>query len=192
MRKSVVSRETHETKIEIELNLDAQGGLKGTSGVGFFDHMLNALTFRAGVTLDLKCQGDLFIDDHHTVEDIGIVLGMAFGEALGDKKGITRFGSSSVPMDEALANCAIDISGRGMLVFNAEIPLNTIGNFTTEMTEEFFRAFAGKAGITLHINLAYGKNTHHILEAIFKSVGVALSKAIKINGTGIPSTKGVL
>ena len=200
MRKATVIRETHETKIELALNLDPPlaetagfaNHLNGTAGIGFFDHMLTALVFRAGIAVDLKCQGDLHVDDHHTVEDVGVVLGMAFAEALGDKAGIMRFGQSSMPMDEALANCAIDISGRGFLVFNADMPTPVVGSFSTEMVEEFFRAFAVKAGITLHINLAYGKNTHHIIEAIFKSVGAALNQAIQIKGTGVPSTKGVL
>ena len=197
MRKAVVNRETHETKIELSLNLDEAGLINSSAkniatGVGFFDHMLTALAFRAGVTLNITCDGDLEVDDHHTVEDIGITLGLAFKEALGERRGIARFGNAVVPMDEALAKCALDISGRGFLVFNAEIPMQKIGDFTTEMVEEFFRAFAVQAGITLHINLAYGKNTHHIIEAIFKSVGMALSQAIKIEGTHVPSTKGVL
>ncbi|MCL2372644.1 MAG: imidazoleglycerol-phosphate dehydratase HisB [Defluviitaleaceae bacterium] len=191
MREAVVNRETLETKIKLQLNLDNPGA-KISTGVGFFDHMLNLLAFRAGIGLEVSCQGDLHVDDHHTIEDVGIALGTAFAEAISDKRGINRYGNAAIPMDEALAECALDISGRGFLVFNAQMPQPQIGNFNTEMTEEFFRAFATKAGITLHINLRYGKNTHHIIEAIFKAVGVAISQAIKVNGTEISSTKGLL
>ena len=191
-RCSAISRETNETKIELAINLDEQSENKINTGVGFFDHMLNLLAFRAGITLNVKCRGDLHIDDHHTVEDIGIALGKAFADALSDKKGIVRYGNAAIPMDEAISQCALDISGRGFLVLNANIPAVMCGNFSTEMTEEFFRAFAHQAGITLHINVPYGKNSHHIIEAIFKSVGVALAQAIKIEGTAVPSTKGLL
>lgn len=194
MRTAVVNRETHETSIQLSLNLDMQEQSKFNIGVGFFEHMLNLLAFRAGITLDVTCKGDLHIDDHHSVEDIGIAFGKALNEALGDKRGIARYGWAAIPMDESLAQCALDICGRGFLVFNAEMPMPVIGNYSTEMTEEFFRAFATHAGISLHVNLVYGKNTHHITEAIFKSVGVALSQAIKIGDgvTGVPSTKGLL
>lgn len=194
MRTGMVNRESNETKIKLNLNLDPpRPEVKGTTGIGFFDHMLNAMCFRAGIAIDMRCcQGDLHVDDHHTVEDLGIVLGMAFIKAIGDKKGITRFGQSTIPMDEALANCSLDISGRGFLVFNATLPQQQVGTLSTEMVEEFFRAFATKAGITLHINLNYGKNVHHMIEAIFKAAGAALKKAIKIEGSDVPSTKGIL
>jgi len=192
MRKALVNRDTLETKIHLTLDLDNKGENKINTGVGFFDHMLNLMAFRAGFTLNVTCDGDLHIDDHHSIEDVGIALGKAFSEAIGDKKGITRYGNAFIPMDESLAQCTLDISGRGFLVFNAELPNPQLGSFSTEMTEEFFRAFSVGAGITLHINLLYGKNTHHIIEAIFKAVGAALSQAIKIEGTGVSSTKGLL
>ncbi|MCL1877928.1 MAG: imidazoleglycerol-phosphate dehydratase HisB [Defluviitaleaceae bacterium] len=192
MRKSVFERRTNETFINIDLNLDVKGENKISSGIGFFDHMLELLAFRAGISLRLECRGDLHVDAHHTVEDVGICVGQAIKNALGDKAGIARYGTASLPMDEALANVALDICGRGHLVFNAEIPAENCGTFPTELTEEFFRALANNAGITLHINLAYGKNSHHIIEAIFKAVGIALREAIAINGIEISSTKGVL
>jgi len=189
----MVNRETNETKVNISLDLNKSGEITISTGVGFFDHMLHLLAFRSGVSMSVECKGDLHIDDHHSVEDVGISMGQAFREALGDKKGIARYGTATIPMDEALAECALDISGRGFLVFNAQIPAPMAGDFCTEMVEEFFRAFAIQAGITLHINLAYGKNTHHIIEAIFKSVGAAIGQAIKIVGADcVPSTKGML
>jgi imidazoleglycerol-phosphate dehydratase len=155
--------------------------------------MLELLAFRAGFSLRLECQGDLQVDGHHSVEDVGICFGEAIKTALGDKAGIARYGTVSMPMDEVLVNCALDICGRGHLVFNAEIPGSKCGTFETELTQEFFRALAVNAGITLHINLAYGKNSHHIIEAIFKAVGTALGQATRvIHGIEISSTKGVL
>jgi imidazoleglycerol-phosphate dehydratase len=192
MRKSVLERRTKETYINLDLNLDLKDQSEIYTGIGFFDHMLDALVFRAGITLQLECQGDLQVDGHHTVEDIGICMGQAMKIALDDKAGIARYGTAAVPMDEALVNCAMDISGRGFLVFNAEIPSKECGNFATDLTEEFFRAFAVNAGITLHINLVYGQNSHHIIEAIFKAAGIALGQAIKVNGIEISSTKGLL
>jgi len=192
MRKSVFERRTNETYINIDLNLDLIDQTEIFTGIGFFDHMLEAMAFRAGITIQLECQGDLQVDAHHTVEDIGICIGKALKIALDEKRGISRFASSSTPMDEALVNCALDISGRGILVFNADIPPQMCGNFPTEMTEEFFRAMAHNAGITLHINLAYGKNAHHIIEAMFKAVGTALGQAIQVISDTTPSTKGVI
>ncbi|MDR0272033.1 MAG: imidazoleglycerol-phosphate dehydratase HisB [Clostridiales bacterium] len=192
MRKSVLERRTNETFINLDLNLDLKDQSEIYTGIGFFDHMLELLAFRAGVSLQLECQGDLQIDNHHTVEDVGICLGQALKIALDDKAGIARYASVSLPMDEVLVNCALDICGRGHLVFNAEISAEKCGTFETEMTEEFFRAFAHNAGVTLHINLAYGKNAHHIIEAMFKALGCALGEAIKVDGIEIPSTKGVL
>jgi imidazoleglycerol-phosphate dehydratase len=193
MRKGVLERRTNETFINTDLNLD--GGTKELeifTGLGFFDHMLELLAFRAGISLRLECQGDLQIDGHHTVEDVGICIGQAIKMALDDKAGIARYGAASLPMDEVLVNCALDICGRGHLVFNADIPAQMCGTFSTDLTEEFFRALAHNAGITLHINLAYGKNSHHIIEAIFKAVGCALRQAVAITGDVISSTKGVL
>ena len=193
MRKTVLERVTAETAVRIDLNLDRHDTSRIATGIGFFDHMLNLFAFRAGMTLDLSCEGDLHIDAHHTVEDVGIALGQAIREALGDKRGIARYSSVSLPMDEALVHCALDVSGRGFLVFHATLPAQQLGAFETELVEEFFRAVALQAGITLHLNLAYGKNTHHIIEAMFKAFGMALGQAIaRTDSERIPSTKGVL
>ncbi|MCL2198561.1 MAG: imidazoleglycerol-phosphate dehydratase HisB [Defluviitaleaceae bacterium] len=192
MRKAVFERNTKETSIKLALNLDEAGQNKISTGIGFFDHMLELMAFRAGFSLSLECEGDLNIDTHHTVEDVGICLGTAFKDALGDKAGINRYGSCAMPMDEALVSCVLDISNRGFLVFNAPLPAEVCGTFETEGTEEFLRAFAVNAGITLHVNLAYGINTHHIIEAIFKGAGGALRQAIAVTGAGVSSTKGVL
>jgi len=193
MRKAILERKTKETDIKIGMNLDQQGEGQIDTGIGFFDHMLELFAFRAGITLDVKCQGDLHIDGHHTVEDVGIAIGQAISEALGEKRGITRYSSASVPMDESLVHCVMDISSRPFLVFNAELPSQRVGTLETELIVEFFRAIALNAGITLHINLAYGTNTHHIIEAIFKAFGVAFKQAISLTGgSEIPSTKGVL
>jgi len=193
MREAVLERTTKETTINVDLSLDKIEDCYINTGIGFFDHMLNLFAFRAGITLDVTCNGDLHVDGHHTVEDVGIAIGQTIKKALGDKKGIVRYGSASLPMDEALVHCVLDISNRGFLVFNAELPAQKVGEFETELTEEFFRAVALEAGITLHINLAYGKNTHHIIEAIFKAFGVALGQAItQTDSDDIPSTKGVL
>ena len=200
MRRSKIGRNTNETKIKIELDLDSESENVIDTGIGFFDHMLNLFAFRAGVMLNIKCDGDLQIDGHHTVEDIGIALGQAITQALGDKKGIARYGSGRVPMDESLAQVDLDISNRPHLVFNAEFGDQRIGDgekyrvgdFETELVEEFFRALATNSGMTLHINLLYGKNTHHKIEAIFKAFGMAFGEAIRIIGTQVSSTKGVL
>jgi imidazoleglycerol-phosphate dehydratase len=192
MRKAVYERKTKETAIKLEINLDSRSKGEISSGIGFFNHMLDLFAFWAGVEMHVECEGDLHIDGHHTVEDIGLCLGQAVKTALGDKAGITRYASVSMPMDEALVNVALDISGRGLLVFNANLPAEMCGTFATELTEEFFRAFAVNAGITLHINMVYGKNTHHIIEAMFKATGLALGQAIQVKGTEVSSTKGVL
>jgi len=192
MRKSVFERRTNETYINIDLNLDLVDQNEFFTGIGFFDHMLDAMAFRAGFSIQLECQGDLQVDAHHTVEDVGICVGQALKIALDDKRGIARYASCSTPMDEALVNCALDISGRGFLVYNVDLIRQMCGNFPAELTEEFFRALAHNAGITLHINLAYGKNAHHIIEAIFKAVGTALGQATRVNGNTTPSTKGVI
>lgn len=192
MRTAEISRKTRETDITVELNLDGNGNVCVNTGIGFFDHMLTALGVHSGMDLKINCDGDLNVDCHHSVEDTGIVLGQAFAKALGGKNGIARYGSSYVPMDEALGFCSLDISGRPFLVFNANFHDDKIGEYDTCMTEEFFRAFAFNAGITLHIKEVYGKNDHHIAEALFKAVAHALKAAVKIEGDKVLSTKGVL
>ncbi len=192
MRVSEIKRKTKETDIEVFVKLDGDGKVNIDSGIGFLDHMLTAFGVHSGIDLDVKCKGDLYVDGHHTTEDIGICLGKAFAEALGDKGGIARYGSAYVPMDEALCFCSLDISGRPFLVFNAEFHDDRVGEFDTCLTEEFFRAFAINSGITLHIMEYYGKNDHHIIEAMFKAVAHALKDAMKQTGGGVLSTKGVL
>ena len=193
MRTGVCKRKTNETDVNVALHLDEQIPSQISTGIGFFDHMLELFAFRAGVSLTVECEGDIHIDGHHTVEDIGISLGRAFAEAIGDKAGIARYGAATIPMDESLVSSHIDISGRGLLVFNAELPSPIVGSFETELTEEFFRAFAHNAGVTLHINMIYGNNTHHIIEGMFKAFGCALAQAIKkTESNAISSTKGVL
>ena len=192
MRQSVLERNTKETQVKVELNLDQKDPCKLDTGIGFFDHMLELFAFRASISLSVTCKGDLHIDGHHTVEDVGITLGQAIRAALGDKQGINRYGQAVIPMDESLASCVLDISGRPFLVFDAAFPLGRIGDLDTELVEEFFRAVAQHSGMTLHIKLAYGTNTHHMIEAIFKAFGVAFAQAIAVTGTGVPSTKGVL
>ena len=193
MRTATVSRKTRETDINLTLNLDGTGKNSIETGIGFFDHMLTALFYYAGFNAKFIVKGDLDVDCHHTIEDAGIVLGKAFAQIFEDKSGICRFGNSSIPMDEALAHCSLDISSRSYLVFNCEFANQSIGLYDTCMTEEFFRAFASNAGITLHINLLYGKNDHHKTEAIFKAVGSALKTAVRLKDDDlILSTKGVL
>ena len=192
MRKSILERTTNETSVKIELNLDEKGKSSITTGIGFLDHMLELFAFRAGITLNVECRGDLHIDGHHTTEDVGIALGQAIAEALGGKAGINRYGQVLVPMDESLAGCVLDISGRAFLVFDARFPSEKAGDFDTELVEEFFRAVAFNSGMTVHINVAYGKNTHHMIEAVFKAFGVALRQAAAVTGEGVQSTKGVL
>lgn len=191
MRCADVSRKTKETDIKIELCLDG-GECEINTGIGFFDHMLTAFAVHGGFGLKADVKGDLDVDCHHTIEDTGIVLGKAFAEALGDKSGIERYGSFTVPMDESLAFVSLDVSGRPFLVFNAEFPEERVGEFDSCMCEEFMRAFAYNAGITLHVNMIYGGNTHHQIEAIFKALAHALAIAVKENGKGVLSTKGSL
>ena len=190
-RTATIERNTKETQISVQLDLDG-GEVQVNTGIGFFDHMLTAFGFYAGIGLKLTAKGDLYVDGHHTVEDTGIVLGQAIREALGDRKGIRRFGSAYVPMDEALAFTALDFSNRPYLVFDAEMPQERIGEYDSCLTLEFMRAVAHNAGITLHQKCFYGVNAHHITEGIFKSLGLAVKDAIKIEGTGVTSTKGVL
>ncbi len=193
MREAQITRKTKETDIEIKVMLDGQGKADIDTGIGFFDHMLTALSVHSGISMTVKVQGDLYVDGHHTVEDTGIVLGKALGEALGDKSGITRYGSAFIPMDEALGFCSLDISNRPFLVFRGSFTNAMIGNYDACLTEEFFRAFAFNAGITLHIDMMYGSNDHHKCEAAFKAVAHALKTAIKPLEDGKTlSTKGVL
>lgn len=193
MRKSVIRRETAETKIELELNLDGTGVSTIDTGCGFMDHMLTLFAAHGGYDLTVKCNGDTQVDDHHTVEDIGICLGLAFAEALGDKRGIVRYGEKMLPMDEALILSAVDISGRSYLAYNLDIPTAKVGTFDTELCEEFWLAFVRKAEVTLHIRQLAGTNSHHMIEGCFKSVARSLAMATAHGNTNqIPSTKGVL
>lgn len=191
-RLAKITRTTKETDIKTALRLDG-GNVEIDTGIGFFDHILTALAVHGGFGLSVSCNGDLNVDGHHTVEDVGICLGKAFSEALGDKSGIMRFGSAFVPMDEALAFCALDISNRPFLVFNAEFTNEKIGEYDSCLTEEFMRAFAFNAGITLHLKAEYGKNDHHVTEALFKALAYSLKQAVKLNSDGSAlSAKGVL
>ena len=191
MRTASITRTTKETDIALELSLDG-GEVEVSTGLGFFDHMLTALAFYAGWGMKLTVRGDLQVDGHHTVEDTGIVLGQALRQALGDKKGIRRFGSAYVPMDEALCFTALDFSNRPYLVFDAEMPQPTVGDYDACLTLEFMRALAFNAGITLHQKCHYGVNAHHITEGLYKSLGLAVKDAVRVEGTDVVSTKGVL
>ena len=192
MRSSNIQRNTKETKINIELNLDG-GEVEVSTGIGFFDHMLTAFGVHGGFGLRVEVKGDLEVDTHHTAEDTGIVLGKAFKQALGDMSGIQRYGNFNIPMDESLAQVSLDISNRPFLVFNAKFEQELCGDYETCVTEEFWRAFAMNSGITLHINVPYGTNAHHQIEAIFKAVAHALKIAVTKNSDGaVLSTKGVL
>lgn len=191
MRTAEITRKTKETDITVKLDLDG-GNADIATGIGFFDHMLTAFAVHGGMGLTVKAVGDLHVDGHHTVEDVGIVLGKAFKEAIGDMKGIARYGTAFIPMDEALGFASIDISGRPFLVLNAEFSDDRIGEFDTCLAEEFFRAFAFNAGVTLHLKCEYGKNDHHIAEALFKAAAHAVKAAKAVSGSEILSTKGVL
>lgn len=195
MRTSAIERNTAETKIKLSLNLDGTGESTVNTGCGFLDHMLTLFAKHGRFDLEVICDGDTNVDYHHTVEDIGIVLGSAFSEALGDKKGIERYGDIILPMDEALILTAVDLSGRAYLGFNLEIPTEKVGDFDTELVKEFWLGFVRTAGCTLHIKQLAGENSHHIIEGAFKSAARSFSKAVKINSDykdEIPSTKGVL
>ncbi len=195
MRTAEINRKTNETDIKLKLNIDGTGKSKINSGCGFLDHMLTLLARHSRFDLEVTCVGDTYVDYHHTVEDIGIALGEAFKEAIGDKKGITRYGSFILPMDETLILSAIDISGRCHLNYSLQIPAIKVGDFDTELAEEFFLGFVRKAEITLHIKQLEGKNSHHIIEGTFKSVARSLKEAVAIDKryeNEIPSTKGVL
>lgn len=194
MRQAEVSRTTNETSLSVKLNLDGTGRHDNRTGVGFFDHMLDQLARHALIDLEIRAEGDLHIDDHHTVEDVGIALGRALQQALGDKSGIRRYGSCHLAMDEALVRAALDLSGRPFLVWKLPFPTPKIGTFDTELVREFFTAFAMNGGITLNVALLDGENSHHIAEAAFKAVAQALRAAVEPDprATGIPSTKGTL
>ena len=195
MRTATIIRKTAETDISLELNLDGSGACSVDSGCGFLDHMLTLFAKHGRFNITLRCKGDTYVDDHHTVEDIGIALGQAFAQALGDKRGIIRYGDCTLPMDEALILTAVDISGRSYLAYDLDIPTQKVGTFDTELVEEFCLAFVRNAGLTLHIRQLAGRNSHHIIEGAFKSVARSLKQAVAIDKTyfdEIPSTKGVL
>ncbi len=192
MRQAIFKRDTKETGIQVKLILEGTSQTDIDTGIGFFDHMLTAMSFHAGFDLKLRCQGDLAVDSHHTVEDVGLALGGALKEALGDRRGITRFASAHIPMDEALALVVIDISNRPFLVDNLRFASDRLGTMNTQDFREFFRALAYSAGITLHIDVLRGDNDHHIIEAVFKGLGRALREAVTVRGDAVTSTKGVL
>lgn len=195
MRSHSLTRATAETEITVTVDLDGTGAYDNKTGVGFFDHMLDQLARHALIDLTVRATGDLHIDDHHTVEDTGIAIGQALAAALGDKRGIRRYGSCLLPMDDALVRCALDLSARPFLIWNVDLPSPTIGSFDSELVREFFQALSTHGGITLHIDMLHGLNSHHIAEATFKSVARALRDAIEVDprkADDIPSTKGAL
>lgn len=194
MRKANIQRKTGETDISVELDLDGEGKYEIDTGIGFFDHMLSLMAKHGLLDLKVKAKGDTYVDSHHTVEDVGIVIGECIKKALSDKASINRYGTAFVPMDEALAQVSMDISGRPFLVFDAEFTTDKLGTFDTEMVEEFFRAVAFNSGITLHVRVLYGKNNHHMIEGAFKAFGRALCEAVSRNKRikGVMSTKGML
>ena len=191
-RTAKVERKTKETQVTVEMNLDGQGRYEIDTGIGFFDHMLTHLSKHSKIDLEVLAKGDLHVDAHHTVEDVAICLGQALDEALGDKKGIARYGNTSVPMEEALANVSVDLSGRAKFVYNVQYGTEKIGDFDVECIEEMLSSFANNGKFNLHITVPYGTNSHHIAEAIFKALGQALGAAVKISGQDVPSTKGIL
>jgi len=195
MRTAKITRTTAETDISVEINLDGTGIYDNQTGVGFFDHMLDQLSRHALIDMTVRCSGDLHIDDHHTVEDVGIALGQALTKAVGDKRGIVRYGSCLLPMDDALVRAALDLSARPFLIWNVDLPTAKIGTFDTELVREFFQAFSTHGGITLHVDQLHGFNSHHIAEAAFKAVARALRDALESDprkADAIPSTKGML
>lgn len=195
MRKSEINRKTNETDITLKLNIDGTGKYENDTGCGFLNHMLDLFAKHGRFDLEIVCNGDREVDDHHTVEDVGIVLGEAFVKALGEKKGITRYGSLILPMDEALILCSLDISGRSFLGYDVKIPTEKVGTFDTELAKEFLLALSRSMGLTLHIKMFEGENSHHIIEAIFKGLGRALRTAVSVEEAykdEIPSTKGML
>ncbi len=192
MRIAKIERKTLETEVLVEINLDGKGNSEINTGIGFLDHMLTLMAFHGSFDLKVNCNGDLYVDEHHTVEDIGITLGQAFNKALGDKKGIKRYSSIYIPMDEALCNTVLDISNRPYLVFNVNFEREKVGNMDTQNFKEFFRAFVNESKTTLHINLLYGENDHHKIEAVFKAFARTLKEGIQITSDKISSSKGVL
>lgn len=192
MRQAEIHRKTGETDIAISLVIDGEGRFEGTTGIGFFDHMMNLLACHSGMDISITCQGDLEVDNHHTIEDLGIALGSVFLKALGDKKGIRRYGAFFCPMDETLSRIVLDLSGRPYFVYDVKIPVERIGTFETEMTREFFLAFAMHGMMNLHVACLYGENGHHIVESLFKGLGHALKEAVTVEGGRVLSTKGVL
>ncbi|AXI55450.1 Histidine biosynthesis bifunctional protein HisB (plasmid) [Pseudoseohaeicola sp. NH-UV-7] len=195
MRTATITRKTAETDISVKINLDGTGTYDNQTGIGFFDHMLDQLARHSMIDLEISATGDLHIDDHHTVEDTGIALGQALTKALGDKRGIRRYGSCLLPMDDAQVRCALDLSARPFLIWNADLPTAKIGTFDTELVREFFQALSTHGGITLHIDALHGINSHHIAEATFKSVARALREAVEADprsAGALPSTKGAL
>jgi imidazoleglycerol-phosphate dehydratase len=195
MRTVTLTRTTAETDVTVEINLDGSGSYDNQTGVGFFDHMLDQLARHSLIDVKIRAKGDLHIDDHHTVEDVGITLGQALTKALGDKRGIRRYGSCLLPMDDAQIRCALDLSARPFLIWNVDFPTAKIGTFDTELVREFFQAFGTQGGITLHLDMLHGFNSHHIAEAAFKSVARALREAVEVDprkSGDIPSTKGAL
>jgi len=195
MRTATLTRTTAETDVTVEINLDGTGAYDNQTGVGFFDHMLDQLARHSLIDMKIRAKGDLHIDDHHTVEDVGITLGQALAKALGDKRGIRRYGACLLPMDDAQIRTALDLSARPFLIWNVDIPTAKIGQFDTELVREFFQAFGTQGGITLHIDMLHGINSHHIVEAAFKSVARALREAVEVDprkSGDIPSTKGAL
>jgi imidazoleglycerol-phosphate dehydratase len=193
-RSAEIERATDETRVQVVLALDGEGEGTRNTGVGFLDHMLDLFARHGRIDLTVSASGDLDTGAHHTVEDVGICIGRALNQALGDRAGVARFGEATVPMDEARAACAVDLSGRGLLVFEAEVPPGAIANFDHELTEEFLRALAGNAKLTLHVVVQAGNNIHHIFEAIFKALALALRRAVSLDPSmpGVPSTKGTL
>lgn len=192
MRQAEIHRKTGETDIAISLVIDGEGRFEGTTGIGFFDHMMNLLACHSSMDISLSCRGDLEVDNHHTIEDLGIALGTVFLKALGDKKGIRRYGAFFCPMDETLSRIVLDLSGRPYFVYDVKIPVERIGTFETEMTREFFLAFAMHGMMNLHMACLYGENGHHMVESLFKGLGHALKEAVTVEGGRVLSTKGVL
>lgn len=195
MRSATVTRTTAETKITVDVTLDGTGQYDNQTGIGFFDHMLDQLARHSLIDMNVRCEGDLHIDDHHSVEDVGIALGQALTQAMGDKRGIVRYGSCLLPMDDALVRAALDLSARPFLVWNVDLPTAKIGTFDTELVREFFQAFSTHGGITLHVDMLHGVNSHHIAEAAFKAVARSLRDALEVDprkADAIPSTKGAL
>ena len=195
MRSATVTRTTAETRITVDVTLDGTGSYDNQTGIGFFDHMLDQLARHSLIDMKVRCEGDLHIDDHHSVEDVGIALGQALTQAMGDKRGIVRYGACLLPMDDALVRAALDLSARPFLVWNVDLPSAKIGTFDTELVREFFQAFSTHGGITLHVDMLHGVNSHHIAEAAFKAVARSLRDALEVDprkADAIPSTKGAL